>query len=128
MNYYLATAGLIAIIIIGAYAFGIGPTSMQIDQGKFVDQNFTQLNQSGKTEPYSTVQINGEPVQVDANGNFYKIIDIKNGSTTLVITSRAPFKSQTILYAFVGRLDDGLGVSANWSTNNSVINPSKYHY
>jgi hypothetical protein len=129
IKYAVTVGGIIAIAIIAFYVFGMEPTYLELDKGNFPDKNYTKFNQTGKTEPYATVTINGESVAVDRNGNFYNVVDVKNGVNTIVITSKAPFKSQSQLYAFTNRTEDKDGAaSVEWWSNNSIIDPSKYYY
>lgn len=116
---YVITAGaVIAIFVIGFYIFGLQPTDLELTKGKnFFDKEITKINQSGKTEPYATVTINGEGVPVDKEGNFYKVIDLKNGQNIINVTSKAPFKSLTQTTAIVDREEDSNGVHGLWSWN-----------
>lgn len=77
----------------------------------------TKLNQTGKAELYAAVTINGKTVPVDKDGNFYDIIDLKNGSNIINITAKAPFKSPTQTYAVANRKEDKYGVSWDWNWN-----------
>lgn len=44
-----------------------------------MNNDINALNVSGVTETYATVNINGESVPVDKNGNFYKVVKVQNG-------------------------------------------------
>jgi len=45
------------------------------------------VNVSGKTEPETQLNINGESVLSDLNGNFSKLVNLKNGINTIIITA-----------------------------------------
>ncbi len=128
IKYAITVGGIIAIAIIAFYIFGMEPTYLELGKGNFPNDNYTKYNQTGKTEPYATVTINGEAVAVDGNGNFYKVVDVKNGVNTIVITAKAPFKSKSQLYAFTNRTEDKEGADVEWWSNNSIIDPSKDYY
>ena len=120
IKYTITVGGLIAIFIICFYIFGIEPTQLELNRGDFIDKNLTKLNQSGKTEPYSTVTINGEAVVVDANGNFYKVMNVKNGVHVVTVTAKAPFKSQSQLNVTTNRTEDEDGILADVWSNSTV--------
>lgn len=116
IKYAITVGGLIAVFIVAFYVFGLEPTKLELTQGSnFHDRNFTKINQSGKTEPYATVTINGENVAVDKDGNFYKVIEIQNGQNIIVVDAKAPFKSAIQLNTTVNRTVDKEGVTAEWS-------------
>jgi len=59
-------------------------------------KNFLEV--SGKTEPEVHLVINGETILSDSNGNFSKIIDLKKGINTIVITADKKYgASNTII-------------------------------
>jgi len=116
IKYAITVGGLIAVFIVAFYVFGLEPTKLELTEGNnFHDKDFTKVNQSGKTEPYATVTINGENVAVDKDGNFYKVIEIQNGHNIIFVDAKAPFKSATQLNTTVNKTEDKNGVSAEWS-------------
>ena len=116
IKYVITIGGILAIAVLAFYVFGIEPTELALKEGtNFHDVNFTKVNQSGKTEPYSTVLINGESVSVDKNGNFYKVITLKNGTNIITVEAKAPFKSKTVLNTTIVKKNDKDGVSAEWT-------------
>ncbi len=120
----ILAGGLIAILIIAPYTFRIGPTNIQLTKGpNLVNAHVTTLNQTGKAEPYATVDINGEPATVDKNGNFYKVINLKNGTNIINVTAKAPFKTSTKTYAVVNRNEDKKGVNWDWEWNYTTQTP-----
>lgn len=124
IKYGLTVGGLIAIFIIAFYVFGLGPTNVELTKkDNLFDQNATKLNQTGHTEPYATVTLNGEIVPVDKNGNFYKVVDVHEGQNIINVTSKAPFKSTSFTYAIVTKKEDKNGVTVDWDCNNTVQVP-----
>ena len=125
----IVVGGVIAIAIIAFYFIGIGPTNLELsyDNGSFDDgpgmnKYITTLNISGTTESYATVTIDGETVPVDKNGNFYKVIALKNGTNVYYVTSKAPFKSTNQVNVTTNRIEDQDGsVSGNWMINGTTI-------
>lgn len=125
----IVAGGVIAIAIIAFYFIGIGPTNLELsyDNGSFDDgpgmnKYITTLNISGTTESYATVTIDGENVPVDKNGNFYKVIALKNGTNVYYVTSKAPFKSTNQVNVTTNRIEDPDGsVSGNWMINGTTI-------
>lgn len=120
IKYYATFGFILAIFIVGSYFFGLEPTELELTHGKFINSEITELNQSGHTEPYATVTINGENIPVDKNGNFYKVIKLKDGQNIINVTAKAPFKSQTKTYAVATRITDENDVSGEWSWNGTV--------
>ena len=45
---------------------------------------------TGMTIPGSTVTINGQPVNVDAQGNFSMVVTLVSGSNDIIVTATAP--------------------------------------
>lgn len=120
----ILAGGLIAILIIASYTFGIGPTNIKLTKGpNLVNANVTTLNQTGTAEPYSTVTINGEPATVDTNGNFYKVVNLKNGTNIINVTAKAPFKKSSSTYAVVNRYEDRYGFGWDWEWNYTTQTP-----
>ncbi|MBZ2164906.1 hypothetical protein [Methanobacterium spitsbergense] len=120
IKYGVLAGGLIAIFIVAFYVFGYEPTSLELTKSEnLFDKNITKLNQTGKTDPNAIVTINGEKVPVDKNGNFYWVIDLKNGKNIINVTAKAPFKSKNQTYAIVNRAEDKDGVTGDWDWNNT---------
>jgi hypothetical protein len=118
--------GIIALAIIALYFFGMGSTNLELayDNGSYdindsgMNKEITTLNISGTTESYATVTINGESVPVDKNGNFYKVIVLKNGTNIYYVNAKAPFKSTNQINVTTNRIEDADGsVSGNWHWN-----------
>lgn len=117
----MAFGAIIGIFIGGAYFFGLEPTKLDLNSGEnLFNSQMTELNQSGTTEPFSTVTINGENVPVDKNGNFYKVIKLKEGKNVVNVTAKAPFKSKTETFAIATVKSDKNGTSGDWSWNGTV--------
>lgn len=98
--------------------FGYEPTSLELSKtDNLFDKNITKLNQTGKTDPNAVVIINGKNATVDKNGNFYAIIDLKDGINIINVTAKAPFKSKNQTFATVNKVQDNYGVSGSWDWN-----------
>lgn len=118
-KYVFLAVAIIAVTIIAFYVFGVEPTNIESVDAKVVDKNVTELNITGKSEPYAIVTVNGEPATVDKDGKFYKIINLKNGTNTVTITTKAPFKSEIQTNGTSIRKEDKNGVEWSWNWNYS---------
>ena len=127
IKYAITTLGLIALFIIAFYVFGTEPTYLELTKGLNLFNKYgTKLNQTGKAEPYSTVTINGKSVPVDKEGNFYEVMDLKNGSNVINVTVKAPFKSSTQTYAVANRKEDKDGICWDWNWNGTFQTLKEY--
>lgn len=121
IKYAIVAGGLIIISIIAFYYVGVQPTNIELNNGyNLFNQNVTEINQTGTTDPNAKLTINGEPVIVDKNGNFSEIIYLKDGQNIINITAKAPFESQTQTYAIVNRIVDKNGASGTWAWNDTI--------
>lgn len=77
----------------------ITPPTLFIDNPpEFLITKEYSVQISGKTESEAKVVINNEPILSDANGNFAKVVNLKNGINTINITAYKKYsKSNTVI-------------------------------
>ena len=121
LKFGITLLGMILLLVGCFYVFGLEPTHIDLYNGEnSFNENATQLNQTGKTEPHATVTINNNTVFVDKNGEFHKTINISDGENLIHITSKAPFKSITQTTIQVIRKDTGKGILVSWFWNHTI--------
>lgn len=69
------------------------------------EQNFVDV--IGQTEPESTLDINGQQILADGNGNFKETIDLQLGVNIIEISAKKRHSDQTKVYRQVILVDKG---------------------
>jgi hypothetical protein len=121
LKFGITVLGMILLLVGGFYVFGFEPTYIDLYNGEnSFNENATQLNQTGKTEPGAVVTINNNTVFVDEDGDFHETITIGDGENLIHITSKAPFKSITKTTIQVNRKNTSKSVHVSWIWNQTI--------